>query len=427
MEGRWQLPAEFTRRHALAAALCIAAALYAFGVYRQLPSIPSYGDFDAYYLPARQLLKGMNPYLTTHLHNDVSVSDTPTWMLCFEPLATLTRYTAYWTWFWINVSAVLISICLLIRETDIRGPDALILAALLLMYPPLAANFWFGQSEIFLCFVLVLMLVALRRNHDLLAGLVLAAAALLRAYPLGLVGYLLVMRRWKAMAWMGVGLILGGAVTIAFVGWSSVATYAAQIGVSTGAGLVGLSSTINEPLGHLKHPANLNLGWFVKWLYDRTATRPVPVLVTILGALAEIFAVAICFWATREIQTDDPDWRGYGLWILTVTLISPVAYSVFMCCFLPMIAGMAASWRRHELPRRVLYAISASYLVMTLLPFSGHPLVQITHPAILALEENHTHIIHILSENEFTSLVLAWLAAYWFVTAANPRPVRDST
>ena len=410
-----------TKRWAVAALLCLAAALYALGVYRQLPSIPSYGDFDAYYLTAGQLLKGMNPYLTTHMHSDVSVSDTPTWLLCFEPLGTLSRTTAYWTWFWINVSVLLLSIWLLLRESDLRGADAVSVAALLWMYFPLAANFWFGQSEIFLCFVLVLMLVALRRKHDRLAGLLLAAAALLRAYPLGLVGYLLVLRRWRALGWTGVGLLVGGAVTIAFVGWSTVATFGAQIGVSTGAGLVGLSSTISEPMGHLKHPANLNLGWFIKWLYDRTATRPVPVYVTILAALAEMVAVAVCLRATSGIQSDDKDWRGYGLWIVTITVISPIAYSVFLCCFLPMLTGMAAAWRRQELPTRVLYAIGSSYLVTTLVPSSGHPLSYYSRPVTLALAKNHVHLVHILSENEFVSLALAWLVAFWFVTAARPQ------
>ena len=415
-----------TRRQAVATALCIVAALYTFGAYRQLPAIPSYGDFDAYYLASRQLLKGMNPYLTTHLHSDVTASDTPTWLLCYEPLATLTRDTSYWTWFWINVSALLLSICLLVRDLDVERADAVSIAALLWMYPPLAENFWYGQSEIFLSLVLVLMLVALGRKHDWLAGLLLAAAALLRAYPLGLVGYLFVMRRWRALGWTGVGLLVGGVVTIALVGWDTVATYGAQIGVSTGAGLVGLSTTISEPLGHLKHPANLNLGWFVKWLYDRTATRPIPGYVTVLCALAEIFAVAVCFLATRRIHTEDPDWRGYGMWIVTVTLISPIAYYVFLCCFLPMIAGMAATWRRRELPTRVLYAIGGSYLATTLFPSAGHPLWLFRRSVELALEKNHTQIVHILSESEFVSLVLAWLAAYWFVKAAHARAIADS-
>ncbi|HWX27061.1 MAG TPA: glycosyltransferase family 87 protein [Steroidobacteraceae bacterium] len=416
-----------TRRQTAATALSILAMLYTLGAYRQLPAIPSFGDFDAYYLSAGQLLKGMNPYLTTHMHDDVTVSDTPTWLLCFEPLAKVTRITAYWTWFWINVSAVVLSIGLLIRELDVSRADAVIVAALLVMYPPLAENFWYGQSEIFLGLVLVLMLVALRRNHDRLAGLSLAAATLLRAYPLGLLGYLLVLRRWRALGWLGIGLVVGGAVTIALAGWDTVATFAEQIGVSTGAGLIGLSTTISEPVGHLKHPANLNLGWFVKWLYDRTATRPVPPYISILAVLAEVFAVVVCLLATRRIQADDPDWRGYGLWIVTVSLISPVAYYVFLCCFLPMIAGMCAAWKRDELPKRVLYAISASYLFTTLFPSAGHPLTVLRRLEVLALEKNHAHIVHILSETEALSLAMAWLAAYWFVRAVPARAIPDST
>ena len=407
-----------TRRNAVAATLFITAALYAFGVYRQLQCLLTYCDFDVYYLPAVQLLKGMNPYLTTRMQGALVVADTPTWLLCFEPIATLTRYTAYWTWFWINVSALLLSIWLLIRESDIRGADAVSVAALVWMYPPLAENFWWGQSEIFLCLVLVLMLVALRREHDRLAGLALAAAALLRAYPLGLVGYLLVLRRWRALEWTGIGLLIGGVVTIAFVGWGSVETYLALIGVSRGMGLFGISTTLNNTLGLLKHPANLNLGWFVKWLYDRTATRPLPVYVTILAAFAEISAVMVCFWVTKGIRADDPDWRGFGLWIVTITLISPLAWHVFLCCFLPMIVGIAAAWRRQEIPSRVLYAIIGSYLITTLVPTPGHPLSPLARGAMLTLEKNHIHMVHLFTENEFTSLVLAWLAAFWFVTTS---------
>ena len=289
------------------------------------------------------------------------------------------------------------------------------------MYPPLATNFWFGQSEIFLCMVLVLMLVALRRDHDRLAGLALAAAALLRAYPLGLLGYLVVLRRWKALGWTFAGLIVGGAVTILLVGWSTVVNYAALIGVSGGAGLFGRSSALHVPAELIKHPANLNLGWFIKWLYDRTSSRPIPAYVTIGAVLAEIAAVAICFRATARIRADDLDWRGYGLWIVTITLISPLAFSVFFCCFLPMIAGMAAAFTRQEISRGTLYAIAGSYLVMTVLPSGGHPLFPIMHAAMLVLEKNHEHLVHVFAESEFAALVLAWLAAFWFVRAARDR------
>ena len=112
------------------------------------------------------MLHGANPYFTHLVGGDLPPADTPTWMLCIEPLAALTPYTAAWAWFWINVLALLLSLLLLIKEAGFRGSEAIIVAAICLMYPPIASNLWFGQSEIFLCLFLVLMLVALRRGHE---------------------------------------------------------------------------------------------------------------------------------------------------------------------------------------------------------------------------------------------------------------------
>ena len=142
----------------------------------------------------------------------------------------LTPYTAAWAWFWINVLALLLSLLLLIKEAGFRGSEAIIVAAICLMYPPIASNLWFGQSEIFLCLFLALMLVALRRGHERLAGLCLAAAALLRAYPFGMIAYLLVLRRWRALIWTAIGVIVGGLLTTAFVGWRVIETYFDLIG-----------------------------------------------------------------------------------------------------------------------------------------------------------------------------------------------------
>jgi hypothetical protein len=265
------------------------------------------------------MLHGGNPY-SVRLPTILAPADTPTWMLCFQPLAgAFSLRTASWIWFWINVAALGLILWLLVREASFRGSEAVVVGAVALMYPPLASNLWFGQSEIFLCLLLVLMLIALRRHNDRLAGLVLAAAALLRAYPIGLVAYLLTLRRWKALGWAVGGTIVGGLLTIWFDGWSVVATYIELIGLSRGIGMLGLNSTMTVATGLMKHPANLDLAAFVRWLYDRTASHPVPVAVSIAAVLAEIGAVAACFYATAGIDPDDPDWRGFGLWIVTLS------------------------------------------------------------------------------------------------------------
>lgn len=405
------------RRWILPALLCVAAALYALALYHELPSTPAdYRDFKPYYFGSLQLLRGLNPYLTLHLDGSLAISDTPTWLLCFKPLAAMAPHAAYWTWFWINVIALALALAMLIREAGLPRADAISVAALVLTYPPIAANFWFGQSEIFLCLLLTLMLLALRRGRDSLAGILLAASTLLRAYPLGLAAYLLVMRRWRALGWTAGALVVGAAVTVLLVGWDVVSSYISLIGLSHGAGLFGLHSPLKVPGGLVKHPANLNLGAFVKWLYDHKAVRPIPPLVSILALLAELAAVALAFYLTSSLDPSDPDWRGFGVWIVTITLISPLAWHFFLCCFLPMLVGMAAAWRRGVLSRRALYAIAASYLVTTLIPPWGHPFSPLFHSFTMRLSQTHPHIVHLMTENEFASLVLAWLAACWFAT-----------
>ncbi|MGZ6241664.1 MAG: glycosyltransferase family 87 protein [Candidatus Binataceae bacterium] len=418
--------AMLSKRHLWAIVLCLVATVYAFAFYCQLPPAPStFHDFPAYYIPAKQLLRGANPYLIS-LPGVLAPADTPTWLLCFEPLAALMPHTAAWAWFWINVLALLFSLLLLIKEAGFRGSEAIIVAAICLMYPPIASNLWFGQSEIFLCLFVALMLVALRHGYDGLAGMSLAAAALLRAYPFGLIAYLLVLRRWRALGWTAVGVTVGGLLTVLFVGWRTVETYVDLIGMSRGVGIFGLTATLHVPGGLMKHPANLNLGAFVKWLYDRTASRSVPLAVSIFGVLAEIAAVVAGFHATVGIDPDDSDWRGFGLWIVTLSLISPLSWYFYFCCFLPLIIGMAAAWRRGYLPSAALYAFVAAYLIGTVLPTYGHPLYPFFEAAIKSMREKHPHIDHAISEKEFAALILTWLAAYLFVISACRAPRRAS-
>jgi hypothetical protein len=45
------------------------------------------------------------------------------------------------------------------KRSGVSGSDATIVAAVCLMYPPIASNLWFGQSEVFLCLFLALMLL----------------------------------------------------------------------------------------------------------------------------------------------------------------------------------------------------------------------------------------------------------------------------
>ena len=128
--------------------LWIVASVCAISFFRDLPwtSKADHRDFDIYYSTASLLRHGIDPHAV----------DTPSWLLCFEPLTLLSRFAAYKLWFFINIFALAISLILLLRDSTLAESDKWTLAALMILYPPIACNFWFGQSEIIVLLLLVL-------------------------------------------------------------------------------------------------------------------------------------------------------------------------------------------------------------------------------------------------------------------------------
>ena len=88
---------------------------------------------------------------------------------------------------------------LLAYRRALDGRTALLLAALMLMSAPVNLNFYWGQSQLIILALMAAAMRAMDRNRDGTAGLMIAIAALLRAYPLLLVGYFIFRRKWRAV------------------------------------------------------------------------------------------------------------------------------------------------------------------------------------------------------------------------------------
>src|SRR5208282_2360971 len=121
-------------------------------------------------------------------HLDLHLDETPTWGLFLIPLTFLSPENAYWTWQALNMLALAGALLLLIGDLGPGGVDGWAMAALMVLYPPIAIGISRGRGEMILLFLFALALVAIRRRRDTAAGVALAIAALLRAYPLGMLG-----------------------------------------------------------------------------------------------------------------------------------------------------------------------------------------------------------------------------------------------
>src|SRR5260370_1161500 len=90
----------------------------------------------------------------------------------------------------------------------------------MLMAAPVNLNFYWGQSQLIILALMVAAMRAMDRNRDGTAGLIIAIAALLRAYPLLLVGYFIFRRKWRAVMFATAGIAAGGFATVAILGLS---------------------------------------------------------------------------------------------------------------------------------------------------------------------------------------------------------------
>ncbi len=362
-------------RTQVALALWIIVGVAAVTVFESLPSkVSDYQDFRPYYIGSLALRRGINPYnadfATVFIEagrplNSLSaweraepLLDTPAWLVLFEPFTFLEPATAYWAWTTFNLLCLAAALFLLIREIGPPGAHGWTVGALMLLYPPIAVNFWFAQSEVVLLLIFALALRELRRGHDGAGGAILAVSALFRAYPLGMLGYLVARRNWRATAYFLGACVVGTVFAIAFAGLKPVVSFVQVALPISGTRARGVPENL------LRHPANLNLGSFVQLVLDYRGWA----FAAAIGI--ELLMAGFAFAATAALE-DDRYGCGFSLWIVVITLLSPVTWPQFLVCIVPFYVGIAAANQEIELPRRVLNLAGASYVAAL---FMGGPL-----------------------------------------------------
>jgi Glycosyltransferase family 87 len=408
---------------ALVTLLCLAALLRIWLVFGQLPAKIHHLDFSIYYSSALALHENLNPYRTNigqfgrKLGLDTSTidraTDPPTFLLCWEPLTLMSVRHTYWTWIGLNFLALVLAFYLLLGRRPALGTRGILaLAALTILYPPVAVNFILAQSKILLLLLLVLTIRWMESEHDAIAGLTLALAGLLRVYPLLILGYVVLRRRWRVLEYSLVGLAIGGMLTFAFVGIAPTMSFVFDA-------IEFLNSGQWVPF-----PADLSLRAFVSrqfWIYG---TKP-PVFAfdsirRILVVLAQVGVLAITVKATLAATNHrDEDWRVFSLWVVSAVMLSPVSYLHDMVLVLILLAGLVFAAGRGAASRRALWMAIVSCFLPGLLGYAAVILERLqlfSYAVPLIGVEASRRLFMGFQEYAFFSLLLAYLSAYWFVT-----------
>lgn len=239
----------FSRREStIGAAIYVVAIiglLYLAIILVQLRGASRRGDFSIYYACAVALSRGLDPYainLTDFtgalgLEPDpfAHPADAPTFTLVTEPLALMSPANAYAIWFIASALCVAASLCLLFGPSSQLGCRTAILLSLgAVGFTPLADNFRWAQSEVFVMFGALLFFRLMQRGRDRAAGILLAALGLLRGFPLVLGGYLIAQRRWRAIVVLAIAFAIGAVATFAMMGIAPVESFLRVIGIIGG-------------------------------------------------------------------------------------------------------------------------------------------------------------------------------------------------
>jgi len=380
---------------------------HSFALLSQLPSRPNHFDFSIYYASGLALREHRDPY-TTDLNSIAPAlnleiepmhyaTDPPTYLLAFEPLTLLPLQQAFWVWEALNLAALLASLALLFSGSGLGVWRALAIVALALLYPPVGEHFFYGQNKIFVLLMLALMIRWMADGHDAPAGLVLGVAVLMRGFPLLLVGYLLLRRRWRAIAYTILGMVVGALVTVAILGIPSVLSF------SHGLQTVTLPRFIAIPI-------NVSLGAFVSRMYWYSI-GPGPGLSNfirrVLVASAQVGLLALTINATlKSRDSADLDWRAFSLWVVTAVLLAPTAWVHYLVLMLIPFIMMSIAASRGRANHRAIWMAVASFMLIALstgarTAFGPHP------RGALAV---------MVAECSFASLLMVYISCYWFAS-----------
>lgn len=189
-------------------------------------SMDVHADFDTFWRSAEALWEGEGVYDTgARLEN----LNPPFWVVLIAPLGLLEPLVAYRIFVVVTVVVTVAYLAWMAGELRLRGPWAVVAAAMLLLSSPLLATLALGQIYPLLALGLVAAWVADRRGGLMLSGTALGLVVAVKPSLAPVLLWPLVRRRWRALyaavAAGAVATLLGAVV----VGWRATLEWVALV------------------------------------------------------------------------------------------------------------------------------------------------------------------------------------------------------
>lgn len=364
----------------LVAVLLLAANLW---IYHGLAGPFHRNDFGHLYLGAVAIARGQNPYdarVLFRLADECGVPRLnpyvypPFLALSLRPLAALGYDRAFWCWTALNgflfaVAAALVPHALpaLVRRWGL----AVVCGTLVVIYFPLYRSFSAGQLNVVLLVIVLGAFVLLQREQLRAAGALLALGAMIKVVPGLLLGYLVLIRAWRAVAGFVCAMALLGLCTFAGVGWTHSWAYVEVLQQ------MAYGNSTWQELGQHFQVDRFNESWsalIYRCLTHNAVTQGwvhAPALAKGLSLLGALTLFSLAGWATLRRDGAHLSFRGYALWILASLLAPSLCWDHYFVIALPVLfCAVAVAWDgEHRWTCGLVLLASLGIAV----PYSYHP------------------------------------------------------
>lgn len=300
------------------------------------------------------------------IHDTMMNFHPPFTALLFVPFTFLNYTTAALLWSLISCALYAWIGVVLVRDMRLRVPRHTIpvLVGLALCWFPFQTHIAFGQFSLLIAACVVGCWRLLRQRHDAAAGILLGMACLIKLFPGLLFLYLLLRKRWHALASGLATLAVGGALILAFVGVDDTLTYF----------LVIAPQDVRD---YLLLPRNASLSSAIQkllvqgaWIEPLMNVPGVASWLALLGSLALLGGLAAHLWHVPAAETGDT--HAFALVCVSMLLLSPITWEhSFVLALLPVaVLVQAAQQGERGVQSATLLALAALSLPYMMMDIS---------------------------------------------------------
>jgi hypothetical protein len=174
----------------------------------------------------------------------------------------------------------------------------------------------YGQIDIVIALLCSICYWCLLRNRDDAAGWLIALMTTMKLYPIVLLGYIILRRRWRGVRGFAIGVVVFNLIGVAVIGWADYVTFVRDVMPIIGGTTAYVENqTIYAFVARLVAPS-----YPLAPFYDGDWTAVASVLALVIMALSAVVTM-------RDVPADSSlAALQYGLFVMVMALAIPVAW-----------------------------------------------------------------------------------------------------